>query len=177
MWRSVTATEGQVAHLASRLPLAVIVSQQVGSNASPIPVPVAFCDDDASVPRRGCCASVSSSGAVVRAHAGPDRAPARRSVRSRSGRCRRGSMTATTAPPITDAVRVLLVDDDATNLSVLHQTLTGRGYQLLAARTGEDAIKIARRTHPALILLDIMMPGIDGYETCWQLRDDAQTRD
>src|SRR5687767_1685058 len=86
-------------------------------------------------------------------------------------------MTANIAPPVTDAVRVLIVDDDATNISILHQTLAGRGYQLLAARTGDDAIKIARRTQPALILLDIMMPGIDGFETCRRLRDDAQTRD
>ena len=86
-------------------------------------------------------------------------------------------MTITIAPPAADAVRVLLVDDDATNLSILHQTLAGRGYQLLAARTGDDAIKIARRTQPALVLLDIMMPGIDGYETCRQLRNDTQTRD
>ena len=49
-----------------------------------------------------------------------------------------------TAPP-TDAVRVLLVDDDATNLSILHHTLAGRGYKLLAARSGDDAIKIAQR--------------------------------
>lgn len=85
-------------------------------------------------------------------------------------------MTASIAPAA-DAVRILLVDDDATNLSILHQTLAGRGYQLLAARSGEDAVKIARRTQPALILLDIMMPGIDGYETCRQLRDHPQTRE
>ena len=86
-------------------------------------------------------------------------------------------MTANLASPTADTVRVLLVDDDATNISVLHHTLNGRGYQLLAARSGEDAIKIAQRTQQALILLDIMMPGIDGYETCRRLRDHPQTRD
>src|SRR6185295_5260479 len=85
-------------------------------------------------------------------------------------------MTVDTVLPAADAVRVLLVDDNATNLSILHQTLAGRGYQLLAARTGEDALKIALRTRPSLMLLDIMMPGMVGYETCRRLREDAQTR-
>jgi eukaryotic-like serine/threonine-protein kinase len=73
--------------------------------------------------------------------------------------------------------RILLVDDDATNLDVLRQTLEGHGYRLFFARSGEDAIKIARRAHPGLILLDVVMSGIDGYETCRLLKQDPETRD
>ena len=74
--------------------------------------------------------------------------------------------------------RILLVDDNPTNLQVLYQTLEGRGYELLAAKSGDSAIKIARNAKPALILLDIMMPpGIDGYETCRRLKSDPGTAD
>jgi DNA-binding response OmpR family regulator len=76
-----------------------------------------------------------------------------------------------------DAATILVVDDDPINLNVLFQTLEGHAYKLLAARSGEDALKIARRARPALILLDIQMPGIDGYETCRRLKSDASTKD
>ncbi len=73
--------------------------------------------------------------------------------------------------------RVLLVDDNPTNLQVLFSTLEGRGLHLLAAKNGDDGLSIAGRTHPALILLDIMMPGIDGFEVCRRLKQDPATRD
>ncbi len=73
---------------------------------------------------------------------------------------------------------ILLVDDDPTNLQVLRAALDGRGFKLLMARSGEAALKVARKAHPELILLDIMMPpGIDGYETCRRLKEDPETRD
>lgn len=72
---------------------------------------------------------------------------------------------------------ILLVDDNATNLQVLYQTLNGRSYKLLVAKSGEAALAVARKAHPALILLDIMMPGIDGYETCRRLKLDPETED
>ena len=81
------------------------------------------------------------------------------------------------APPAEDADRILLVDDDVTNLDVLRHTLDGRGYRLFVTRSGESAIDVARRVHPLLILLDIMMPGIDGYETCRRLKEDPETRE
>ena len=71
---------------------------------------------------------------------------------------------------------ILLVDDNEINLKVLYQTLDGHGYKLLVARSGEDALRIARKAKPDLILLDIMMPGIDGYETCTRLKADESTR-
>ena len=72
---------------------------------------------------------------------------------------------------------ILLVDDNPTNLQVLLQTLDGQGYNMLVAKSGETALDIARKTHPSVILLDIMMPGIDGFETCRRLKADATTRD
>jgi DNA-binding response OmpR family regulator len=66
--------------------------------------------------------------------------------------------------------------DDAINLQMLHQTLTGQNYKLLSARSGEDALRIAQKAVPDLILLDIMMPGIDGYETCARLKANEATR-
>ena len=79
--------------------------------------------------------------------------------------------------PTAETDRILLVDDDATNLDVLRRTLEGHGYRLFFARSGEDALKVAQRAHPGLILLDVVMPGIDGYETCRRLKDDPDTRD
>ena len=72
--------------------------------------------------------------------------------------------------------QILLVDDNPTNLQVLYQTLEGNGYRLLAARSGKDALSIAERVVPDLILLDVMMPGMDGFETCERLKADTRTR-
>jgi DNA-binding response OmpR family regulator len=82
-----------------------------------------------------------------------------------------------TPAPAGEASPVLLVDDDATNLEVLRQTLGGSNYRLFVARNGEDAVKVARRARPLVILLDVVMPGIDGYETCRRLKEDPDTRD
>ena len=80
--------------------------------------------------------------------------------------------------PNTDSATpvVLLVDDNVLNLQMLHQTLQGQGYRLLSAKSGEDALRIAQQASPDLILLDIMMPGIDGYETCARLKADEATQ-
>lgn len=77
--------------------------------------------------------------------------------------------------PLEDTV--LLVDDNPTNLEVLYQTLDGHGYRLLAARGGKAALSIVEETRPTLILLDIMMPGMDGFEVCERLKADPSTRD
>ena len=78
-----------------------------------------------------------------------------------------------TAPPST----ILVVDDSATNLQVLVRTLDGSGHRILAARDGLSALEIARRGRPDLVLLDIMMPGMDGFEVCRALKADNATRD
>ncbi|WP_404361687.1 response regulator [Marinobacter sp.] len=81
--------------------------------------------------------------------------------------------TVTTAPDAT----VLLVDDNAQNLKVLYETLKDRGYRLLIANDGEKAMTLAQRHLPEVILLDIMMPDIDGYEVCSRLKADPATAD
>jgi sigma-B regulation protein RsbU (phosphoserine phosphatase) len=65
---------------------------------------------------------------------------------------------------------LLLVDDNPTNLQVLYQTLETTGCKLLVAKNGETALSIAQKASPDLILLDIMMPGIDGFEVCRRLK-------
>jgi len=73
--------------------------------------------------------------------------------------------------------RILVVDDNAVNLRILCRTLEDNGYDPLVAKNGETALSIVRKGGPELILLDIMMPGIDGYEVCRQLKEDPATRD
>ena len=60
---------------------------------------------------------------------------------------------------------------------MLLQFLGGRGHTLLVAKSGEAALEIAAKSRPAVILLDVMMPGIDGFETCRRLKADERTRD
>ena len=71
--------------------------------------------------------------------------------------------------------RILLVDDHDDNIEILEDIL-GDDYPLAVAKSGEEALRQAERFRPSLILLDIMMPGIDGYETCRQLRLMTQLR-
>ena len=73
--------------------------------------------------------------------------------------------------------QILIVDDIPANLNVLWQTLESARYNVIAAPSGEVALSIATRTPPDLILLDIMMPGIDGFETCRRLKANAATAD
>lgn len=71
---------------------------------------------------------------------------------------------------------LLVVDDEPLNLQVLRQILQ-QDYQLIFARDGEKAIALAQAEHPQLILLDIMMPGLTGLETCQRLKQNPQTQD
>jgi PAS domain S-box-containing protein len=75
---------------------------------------------------------------------------------------------------ISDAT-VLLVDDNPQNLQVLYETLKDRGYRLLIANDGEKAMALSERHRPEVILLDIMMPGMDGYEVCRRLKSNPET--
>jgi DNA-binding NtrC family response regulator len=80
-------------------------------------------------------------------------------------------------PEKAPAPQLLLVDDNPTNLQVLYQTLGGQGYRLLAAKSGKDALSIATRARPDLVLLDVMMPEMDGFQTCTRLKADSRTHD
>ncbi|NQZ12193.1 MAG: hybrid sensor histidine kinase/response regulator [Algicola sp.] len=73
--------------------------------------------------------------------------------------------------------KVLVVDDTPANMDVLRGILEEQGYRIFAAPSGEVALKIAPRTLPDIILLDVMMPGIDGLETCRMLKKDPVTKD
>lgn len=72
---------------------------------------------------------------------------------------------------------IVIVDDQANNLRVLSGILQQAGYKVRPALDGEVAMKSIRSTPPDLILMDIRMPGMDGYEVCRQLKLDAQTRE
>ena len=80
-------------------------------------------------------------------------------------------------PPDPHNGTILLVDDNPTNLQLLFGTLKGLGHKLLVAKSGEDALKVAQWAQPDLILLDILMSGIDGFETCRRLKSDPETAD
>lgn len=71
---------------------------------------------------------------------------------------------------------ILIVDDNPTNLEVLSEVLTSAGFRIAVAVDGESAIKQVKYRLPELILLDVMMPGIDGFETCSRLKTDPITQ-
>jgi two-component system alkaline phosphatase synthesis response regulator PhoP len=71
----------------------------------------------------------------------------------------------------TSKVKILLVDDEADILEFLGYNLKKEGYDIFTATNGADAIEIAKREHPQLIILDVMMPEMDGIETCREIRD------
>ncbi|HEX2910696.1 MAG TPA: diguanylate cyclase [Chloroflexia bacterium] len=72
---------------------------------------------------------------------------------------------------------VLVVDDNITNLKVASEHLRAEGFEVLISRDGLSCIDRARLAHPDLILLDVQMAGIDGFETCRRLKADSQVKD
>jgi len=73
--------------------------------------------------------------------------------------------------------KILIVDDDITHLKLLEKILLSAGFSVAIAMDGKEAIVIAREWNPALILLDIMMPGMDGGETAEALEKNPRTKD
>lgn len=72
--------------------------------------------------------------------------------------------------------KILVVDDTEPNLRLLRALLTGAGYEVITAPCGTDGIAAATRENPDLILLDIMMPDLTGFDVCQRLRALAETR-
>jgi len=72
---------------------------------------------------------------------------------------------------------ILVVDDTEPNVRLLAHVLKKEGYDVLAAFSGEDALKMVSKKKPDIILLDIMMPEMDGFEVCERLKQDEQTKD
>lgn len=72
--------------------------------------------------------------------------------------------------------RILIVDDVAANVRLLEARLSAEYYQVATAQDGQEALRLARTWQPDLVLLDVMMPGLDGFETCRALKRDPMTR-
>jgi len=71
--------------------------------------------------------------------------------------------------------RILVVEDNETSMKLVRDVLQAKGYSTLEATTGEDAVELARTLDPALVLMDVQLPGIDGIEALAQLRGDERT--
>lgn len=74
------------------------------------------------------------------------------------------------------AAHILVVDDLPANTRVLEELLTSDGYRVTTAENGEDALAAVAKERPDLVLLDILMPKIEGYEVCRRLKNDPATR-
>jgi two-component system, sensor histidine kinase and response regulator len=72
---------------------------------------------------------------------------------------------------------ILIVDDDADCLNILLELINSSGYKALVSTSGEDALQKAATLSPDLIILDVMMPGMDGFETCRKLKENVKIRD
>ncbi|MFE4106719.1 response regulator [Almyronema epifaneia] len=77
----------------------------------------------------------------------------------------------------TKKAQILIVDDKPTNIRVLSEFLIEAGFEVLIAKSGEKAIYQLQKVSPDLILLDVMMPGLNGFETCCRLKASPQTQD
>jgi adenylate cyclase len=73
--------------------------------------------------------------------------------------------------------RILVVDDTPANIQMLSSTLKDKGYQISVATNGRQALEVVARLRPHLILLDVMMPEMDGFGTCRRLKESAATND
>ena len=75
------------------------------------------------------------------------------------------------------SVPILAVDDHPTNLKLIATLLASMGYQVQTARDGIEALEAVQRSRPPLILMDLQLPGIDGFELTRRLKADPETRD
>ncbi len=73
--------------------------------------------------------------------------------------------------------KIMIVDDEQNMVTLLRYNLEGAGYTTLSAESGESALCLAQSDTPDLVLLDCMMPGIDGYETCRQFKQHPKLQD
>ncbi len=73
--------------------------------------------------------------------------------------------------------KVLCVDDSATDLKNMEQVCSGAGYQVVTATTGKDAVAKAKSERPDAILLDVIMPDMNGFQACRAITSDAATKD
>lgn len=71
---------------------------------------------------------------------------------------------------------VLIVDDNIKNLDLFKDFVESWGYETVTAQQGKDAISLAERYLPDIILLDVMLPGMSGYEVCRELKENTKTQ-
>lgn len=93
----------------------------------------------------------------------------------RGGRKRTGNANHVN-PPVEPAGEILVVDDEPANLKLLTALLTRQGYEVRATTNGAHALDSVVAKAPDVILLDVRMPEMDGYEVCWRLKADPRTR-
>ena len=71
---------------------------------------------------------------------------------------------------------ILIIEDNEKNRKLVRDVLQHTGYKTLEAETGEDGVRLAQESHPALVLMDIQLPGMNGIEALGRLRADAKTK-
>ncbi|MCX2837145.1 MULTISPECIES: response regulator transcription factor [Salinimicrobium] len=74
----------------------------------------------------------------------------------------------------TNDICILLVDDEPDIIEIIRYNLAAEGYRVVTAENGKQALKVAKENHPHLIILDVMMPEMDGIETCIQMRKEPE---
>ena len=74
-------------------------------------------------------------------------------------------------------MKVMIVDDTQLNIDILRKVLAPEGYSIVVETSGDAALRVAPRVKPDVILLDVKMPKIDGFETCRRLKEHDATRD
>ena len=79
-------------------------------------------------------------------------------------------------PPRSAAKRILIVEDNELNMKLLHDVLEAHGYATVTSREGAAALSLARENQPDLILMDLQLPDVSGFDAVRQLKDHAETR-
>ena len=126
-----------------------------------------------------CKRTRSSRSEAVRASRAhrPPHLVARRRGGAASGTAPIRAAAAAEARPEESAPRVLLVDDERSIRTICRVNLEGDGLAVAEAADGAEALEVVRRVRPSVVLLDVMMPGVDGWEVAEQLAADDATRD
>lgn len=78
---------------------------------------------------------------------------------------------------MSDDAKIMVVDDDEIVARTIERTLRAGGFQVVVVHSGVEALRAARRNPPDLMVLDVLMPGLDGYEVCRQVRQDPLLKD
>ena len=73
------------------------------------------------------------------------------------------------------ASKILVIEDDLLILTLIKATLLRAGYEVVTANNGSEGLRLVEETHPQLVVLDIMMPGLNGHQVCHYLRSEAST--